>query len=452
MSLRASLNLLITALLLLVLLLGTLLLFKNARNQVQAEVESVSAVVLQLADPVSVFFSRPYATANPNQNNIGGIEHLRHIRVEFVDQSGRVLASNVNKLKARKQERVPAWFMEAMTRNLTPLRVERDVMTNGTWIGKVIIEADPSYEVSEVWEDSMGLLSLVGVFFVAVNMLVYWAVGRALKPLGSVMQALTEIERGHLDARLPPFELKELSGISDKFNGMAQTLEISISNNHRLSQQLIYLQEEERKSLARDLHDELGQSLTAILADGHTLLKLSEEEFPKGRPCAQAVVDVTKQVMVHLRSMLQRLRPDVLDGLGLNQALEELITVWHERNEGVFCQSDITGDYSQTTDKLRITVYRVLQESLTNITRHAGAKRVNVRVTPGIDASGKDSILIDIDDDGKGFDLTQSNGGFGLSGMAERVEGIGGKLVIQSSRGGGTRISVSIPLAEEGVR
>lgn len=446
MSLRTSLNLLITSLLLLVLLLGTLLLFKNARSQVQAEVESMSTVVGQLADPLRLFFSRPYGRSERLRNGLGGLDHLRHIRVEFVDQAGRVLVSNLSHIQAKTQEKVPAWFMHAMTRNLTPLRVERDVMSEGEWVGKVIIEADPSYEVVEVWEDSMDLLKLVGVFFVAVNMLVYWAVGRALKPLGSVMHALTEIEKGHLDARLPLFELKELSGISDKFNGMAQTLQVSISNNHRLSQQLIYLQEEERKSLARDLHDELGQSLTAILADGHALLKMSEDEFPKGRPCAQAVVDVTKQVMVHLRSMLQRLRPDVLDGLGLRQALEELIAAWHERNEGVSCQSDITGDYADTTDKLRITVYRVVQESLTNITRHADAKRVSIKVVRHQGRSGPVSIRIEINDDGKGFDVSRREGGFGLSGMAERIEGIGGKLVIQSSRGGGTRITVSIPL------
>jgi len=366
-----------------------------------------------------------------------------------MDRNGKVVRSNVSKRQTAIQEKVPAWFMDMMTRNLTPLRVEREIAADGVLLGMVVIEADPAYEVAEVWEDSMGLLSLVGVFFVAVNLLVYWAVGRALKPLGSVMQSLTEIEQGNLDARLPPFELKELSGISDKFNGMAQTLQVSMSNNHRLSQQLIDLQEEERKALARDLHDELGQSLTAILADGHTLLKMSESEFPKGKPCAEAVVEVTKQVMVHLRSMLHRLRPDVLDGLGLRQAIEDLVSAWRERNDGVTCTTEISGEYSDTTDKLRITVYRVVQESLTNISRHAQAARVHVMVARVRERSGRDSILIEVRDDGRGIDPGRSEGGFGLSGMAERVEGVGGKLLVKSARNSGTKITVSIPLTEE---
>lgn len=446
MSLRASLNFLITALLILVMMLGTLLLLRNAREQVQAEVESVSAMVAQLADPVSMFFSRPYG---PAWASLGGLEHLRHIRIGIYDHAGVLVHSNSRASGQGLQDTPPEWFASLMTRNLAPVKVEKDIISEGQWMGKVVIEADPSYEVAEVWNDTVGLFWLVLVFFLAVNVLVYWAVGRALKPVGRILDALNGLERGNLDARLPSFELKELSSISEKFNGMAETLQTSITRNHRLSQQLIYLQEEERKSLARDLHDELGQCLTAILADGTALLRLSETRFPEARASAQAVVAVTHQVMAMLRAMLQRLRPDVLDGLGLLPALEELVAGWRQRNVGESCISKYTGDLHGLSEALRITAYRVVQECLTNISRHAMARRVRLEVGRTCSAQGESILRIEVEDDGRGFDPAHAEG-FGLSGMRERVEGLGGIFGLESSVGNGTRITVSIPIKEEG--
>jgi two-component system sensor histidine kinase UhpB len=285
------------------------------------------------------------------------------------------------------------------------------------------------------------------VFFVSVNILVFWAVGRALKPVGQILEALNELEKGNLDARLPAFELKELSSISQKFNGMAETLQTSITRNHRLSQQLIYLQEEERKSLARDLHDELGQCLTAIMADGTALLRLSESKLPEGRASAEAIVSVTQYVMGLLRAMLQRLRPDVLDGLGLLPAIEELVSNWRQRNAGVTLATNYSGDLDNLSDALRITAYRVVQECLTNISRHASAHKVILQVVCKAEATGT-ALTIGVEDDGKGFDPERSEG-FGLSGMRERVQGLGGTFELKSTIGSGTRIAVRIPVQEE---
>lgn len=446
MSLRASLNILITALLLLVMALGTSQLLRNARAQVQAEVESVSAMVTRMADPVNLFFVRPYNATWPEE--LQRLEHLRHIRIEMYDAQGKLIHSNANHAGKALEGSPPQWFSHLMTRNLVPIRMERNIMSDGRATGKVVIEADPSYEVKEVWEDFVGLFWLVSGFFVAVNLLVYWAVGRAIKPVGTILQALNELERGNLQARLPAFKSKELSSISEKFNGMAQTLETSITRNHRLTQQLIYLQEEERKHLARDLHDELGQCLTAILADATALLRLSETRFPEARASAQAVLEVTHDVMDLLRAMLQRLRPDVLDELGLLPALEELVANWRERNLGESCISRFSGDLSNLPDELRITPYRVVQECLTNISRHANARRVRVEVGRIRGEQGEGSLKIEIEDDGQGFDVASAEG-FGLNGMRERVEGLGGSFIVESVIGQGTRVTAILPVKEE---
>jgi two-component system sensor histidine kinase UhpB len=447
MSLRTRLNLLITSLLLLVMLLGTLLLLRNAREQVRAEVESVSIMVTQIASPVAMIFARPNSRNWSHTMGLSGIEHLRHIRISFYNKSGALLYSKAHTNKPGLEDSPPQWFEDLMTRNLTPIKLERDLIYEGAVEGRVIIEADPSYEVAEVWNDTIGLFGLVVVFFVSVNILVFWAVGRALKPVGQILEALNELEKGNLDARLPAFELKELSSISQKFNGMAETLQTSITRNHRLSQQLIYLQEEERKSLARDLHDELGQCLTAIMADGTALLRLSESKLPEGRASAEAIVSVTQYVMGLLRAMLQRLRPDVLDGLGLLPAIEELVSNWRQRNAGVTLATNYSGDLDNLSDALRITAYRVVQECLTNISRHASAHKVILQVLCKDEASGA-SLTIGVEDDGKGFDPERSEG-FGLSGMRERVQGLGGTFELKSTIGSGTRIAVRIPVQEE---
>jgi two-component system sensor histidine kinase UhpB len=448
MSLRTSLNLLITGLLLLVMILGTLLLLRNAREQVRAEVESVSTMVIELANPASNFFSIPEATAWTGQSSLRGLEHLRHIRIELQDRQGAQIYSNFLASGRGSQERPPQWFQGLMTRNLIPIRIERDIHSGDRWMGKVVIEADPSYEVAEVWNDTVGLFWLVAVFFLAVNILVYWAVGRSLKPVGRILEALNELERGNLEARLPPFKLKELSSISEKFNGMAQTLQASISRNHRLSQQLIYLQEEERKSLARDLHDEMGQCLTAILADGTALLRLSEDRFPEARASAQAVVDVSHHLMALLRAMLQRLRPDVLDGVGLLPALEELVVAWRQRNPRETCISKYTSDLNGLCEASKITAYRVVQECLTNISRHAHARRVRLEAGKVSARQGESVLRLCVEDDGLGFDPARAEG-FGLSGMRERVEGLGGRFELMSSVGSGTRVTVTIPVKAE---
>lgn len=450
MSLRARLNLLITSLLLLVMLLGTLLLLRNAREQVRAEVESVSTMATQIASPISMLFSRPDVRGRVQPLGLGGLEHLRHIRISFYNNAGTLIYSKAHASERGLENSPPEWFESAMTRNLTPVKVERNLLFNGTVEGKVVIEADPSYEVAEVWKDTIGLFGLVVGFFVAVNLLVFWAVGHALRPIDKILQALTELEQGHLDARLPTFELKELSSISEKFNGMAETLQTSITRNHRLAQKLIYLQEEERKSLARDLHDELGQCLTAIKADGSALLQLTETKLPEGRASAEAIVGVTQHVMGLLRAMLQRLRPDVLDGLGLLPAIAELVSNWRQRHPGVTVVTRYTSDLNDLSEPLRITAYRVVQECLTNISRHAEAHRISLDIDRGWSPESEEALVISMEDDGKGFDPSRSEG-FGLSGMRERVEGLGGRFDLNSTIGNGTRLSVRIPIQKEEV-
>ncbi len=449
MSLKFLLNLLITALLLLMLLLGAVHLFMNARDDVRAEIESTAVLVTHLLDAEIAYLA---ATAGMESMErpfrLHDLRHIRHFKIKYYDRHGRLLDSNHDPGMIRDGVASPAWF-DGLVRTLSHdwQETRRPVIVNGRHFGELVISPDPSYEIAEVWEDTLGLLSLVAMFFLSVNVVVYWAVVRALRPVDNIWHALNELEQGNLSARLPSFRLPELTRLSEKFNRMAQTLQQTIKRNHKLTQQLIHLQEEERRSLARDLHDELGQALTAIKMDGMNLLEISRQSCPEAKESAQAVVEVTQQVMGQIRAMLQRLRPEVLDGLGLHAALGETLSGWHQRHRNISCVSRLSEDLGELDELANITAYRVVQECLTNVARHARARRVEVNVRRIHGARG-DSLEIVVADDGVGFD-EDSVEGYGVSGMRERVEGLGGAFGVARQPDGGTRIVARIPIQEK---
>lgn len=138
--------------------------------------------------------------------------------------------------------------------------------------------------------------------------------------------------------------------------------------------------------------------------------------------------------------LLQRLRPGALDELGLAEALQELVAMWQARNESCRCELKIEGELpNNMNEALRVTVYRLVQECLTNVTRHAEATQVTVNLKI------KNQLDISVNDNGKGFDANNLTG-FGLLGMRERVEGLGGTLVFDTNQTAGTRVLARLPL------
>jgi len=282
----------------------------------------------------------------------------------------------------------------------------------------------------------------VSIFFVVVNAMIYWAVGRALRPVNRVLVALSELEQGNLDSRLPSFTLPELTGISSKFNAMAETLQNSIKSNHQLTQQMISLQEDERKSLARDLHDEVGQHLTAIHIDASTILHA--KTIADARESAKAIDVVARQMMNIVHGMLQRLRPGSLDELGLKAALQDLIDTWLQRNSSVTADVSLLGDFVGVDETVAIAIYRIVQECLTNIARHSDANKVIVTLH-----RKSDDLILSVEDNGKGFDPRLVSSGFGVAGMRERVQGLGGHFELNSRVGFGVQIQASLPFKKK---
>jgi two-component system sensor histidine kinase UhpB len=440
MSLKLLLNLMITALMALMLLGGTLMTIHNAHDDIRAEVESTAAIAMHLIDKELLYLA-DQQPRNATPFGLRNLGNVRHLRVEYFDKTGQLRDSNQLKAPPPVIHPPPGWFVEMMglfTKDIVSKR--RPVFVDGKEVGEIVITADTSYEITEVWKATLGLLALAGMFFIAVNIMVYWAVDRALRPVNQILEAINAVEQGHLSVRLPAFRLPELAKIGRKFNDMAQALQNSISNNHRLSQKLIHLQEEERKTLARDLHDEIGQSLTAIHTDAAVILNASTRNA-NVKNSAQAIVEVSRHVMTMVRSMLERLRPESLDKLGLKAALEDLVETWQQRYMGTICKVQIAEGLNGLPEHVAIAAYRIVQECLTNVARHADATTVTVTVWQH---DGRLTLVVE--DDGRGFEMDKADG-LGLVGMRERAEGLGGEFELKSAPAKGTCIMVRIPLA-----
>lgn len=211
-----------------------------------------------------------------------------------------------------------------------------------------------------------------------------------------------------------------------------------LARNRELAQGLITLQEHERRALARELHDEIGQCCTALRLE---TAQLRAAEAPAVRAVA-ARADASAQAIHQLvRRLLHRLRPEALDTLGLQPALQELCEGWELRS-GVACVFLPEDAPEAFDDAVAITVYRVAQEALTNVMRHAQASAVRVR----LGRSARRELRLVVEDDGVGCDPARRGGGLGLLGASERAAALGGRLELLPSSEGGTRLVLTLPV------
>lgn len=218
-------------------------------------------------------------------------------------------------------------------------------------------------------------------------------------------------------------------------------------SNRDLARQLILVQENERRTLARELHDELGQNCTAIRADAAYILRARPGDTAGVTASAQRIAATSEDLYGLVKTMLRRLRPMTLDSLGLVPALHELCEGWEEQT-GVGCAFFPVAVPDGLDDLTCITLFRLVQESLTNVARHARATqvRVELRADPY-----KGELRLSVEDDGAGMGTRSEAGtGFGLTGMRERVAGLQGRLRIIGEPGQGVRIEAVLPLAGAG--
>ena len=223
---------------------------------------------------------------------------------------------------------------------------------------------------------------------------------------------------------------------------MQRELADALAENRLLSQKYLLAQEEERRHLARELHDEMGQWLNAIKLDAVSIRKYPVALPSEVLDSAQSIIEVSTRVYDVARGLMERLRPVALDELGLADALQHLTAQWRRRNADVAVSLIVDGDLAGLDEQTNITLYRVVQECLTNVARHAHASQVRLPV-----ARAPRELTLVVADDGVGIEPGgRKRSGLGLAGLRERVEALGGRLEVLSNLPHGVEVRVRIPL------
>jgi len=227
-------------------------------------------------------------------------------------------------------------------------------------------------------------------------------------------------------------------------------LAAALTDNRRLAQQYVELQEAERKALARELHDELGQYLNVIKLDAVRIRDDARASPDAVHRQASTIVENCNHTHGALATLMRELRPAGLDELGLAAAVEHCVQTWRTRLPEVSLALSISGDFTTLPESIAVTLYRLVQEALTNIAKHAAARHVSVRLDragePG--AVGERAEVI-VADDGVGTATALPTRGLGLLGMRERVMALQGKLAFTSAPGQGFELSAQIPVPSD---
>jgi two-component system sensor histidine kinase UhpB len=336
----------------------------------------------------------------------------------------------------------PAWFVRLVHPEQTTVNVPISVKGKS---GALLITSHPNDEMAEIWDGIVTQLQIGAVIAIVLFLITARVVSRALAPIQTLSQAMTKIETGSYDTRVKPDGPPELAAICDKLNHLAATLGSAVDDKRRLAERVVSLQDVERKEIARELHDEFGPYLFALRVHAGALTRISDAEDQNAQAARRhgsAILEQVNALQQSNRRVLEKLRPVGLAELGLREALSSLLRLWKESHPEIVVETAISPSLGDTGETADLTIYRTVQEALTNVFRHAGATSVNVTVEPtelrsGMTGAGRGGALVRIRDNGGGL-RPDHRLGLGLTGMRERILALGGSLTIASGDSGVT--------------
>lgn len=316
--------------------------------------------------------------------------------------------------------------------------IERDIEIGGR---RVHLAPNPDSEIDERLDDTVRLLITLLLYSGATLLLVWCAADRALRPVRELEQGLQRLAKGEFDPALPSFALREFSQVAAAIDRLAAALSDARAAQRALARQLMRAREDERRALARDLHDEIGQTLTALnVTATHLERHAADIDTETLTECARDLRRDIRSCHTQLRDMLKALRPHGLDTDSLGNALQEMVDHWQTRDTGIDFALTLPTVFPSLDETAALTLYRVVQEALTNVVRHSGARHCQVGIA-AVDAE----ILAKIEDDGAGLPDAGAARRGGLLGMAERLEMAGGELQLGQRPGGGMHLMARLP-------
>ncbi|HEY3327469.1 MAG TPA: PAS domain S-box protein [Novimethylophilus sp.] len=567
MSLRFRLNLLITVLLLIFMAGVGFVIIKDTRTSIKEGVEAASRVTIQLLDTVVISSYRNPELGPTHEmlkTFLESLGHVRSIDISLYDGAGRLIYLSPPST-FRTTDEPPQWF----TKLVAP---EQEIAMRRIRFGQLIVASNPGGAIREAWSGVRNLFLIWLGFFVLINGVVYWVLGRALKPVNSILGAINRMEHGDLAARLPKFNLPEFNRIGQSFNNMAASLEASTEESRRLAlvvkqtgdaimihdldgnislwnpaaerlfgypahdiighsaalltppgrenelkqnlaaiaerrhidnydtqrvtrdgrlldialsaaplvdpqndrvvgeictlrditerkhaeeaerrleenrqlTQLIQRHiEEERRSLARELHDELGQYVTAIKTFAVAIGNKAREQLPEVEAAAQTIAAAANHIYDGMHNIIRQLRPGALDNLGLLETLRDAVTTWQSQYPEIDFTLEFYGKLDELGETLNINLFRIVQESVNNALRYAQA--TTIAITLRREQNGEVQLIIS--DNGTGMNICKvdQTRHFGLLGMRERAQSLHGRFDVESELGRGVKVAVVIP-------
>jgi two-component system sensor histidine kinase UhpB len=321
--------------------------------------------------------------------------------------------------------RAPAWFAGLLA--VPEIGAAYPVLIDGGRVGDLVFAPDISADIYEKWVgflaiamSGVGLALLSGIF-------AYLIAGAALRPLRDLGEGLTRIRKGNYSRLVVPAGPPEIRRSCEEANELARTLGQLSQDNGGLMRKIVSLQDDDRRELARELHDELGPLLFGIRANTVALM----DAVPNARlgPSARGVVQSVEALQQANRRILERLQPLHIHELGLMKSIETLLRNAGSQAPQIKLTAEIDPRLGDLDGLLSQTAYRVFQEGITNVLRHANAQALNVK---GAIEAGE--LLLEVSDDGIGMPEGQVFGR-GLTGMRERVRALGGTFELLRERG-----------------
>ena len=415
LSFRSQLFVPLGACLLAALITGGLLLQTFATGQLADENEpgrrSTRAVAAALNNTLRTS-DNPRRTLDDFVHSLGNASDIQFRAVE----EGPALSP---KDGLRNLHGVPQWFIDLLM--IPDMDTASPVMIDGRRVGDILFLPDLSADLFEKWIGFLALTSLVAVLMVLTGTIAYVFAGSALRPLQNLGEGLTRMRCGDYATPIPVAGPPEIRQSCEEANALAATLAQLSQDNRDLLHRLVSLQDDERRDLARELHDELGPLLFSIRAGTIALIETAPAMGNLGNS-AENVLQSVEALQQTNRRILDRLRPLYIEELGLETSVQTLLRNFRKQAPHIDLTATIDPGLNGIEGPLAQTVYRVIQEALTNVLRHAEASNAHVQAMVL-----EDTLVIEISDDGGGF--PEGNVfGRGLTGMHERVRALSGSL------------------------
>ncbi len=342
---------------------------------------------------------------------------------------------------AAADQAVPAWFSDGYGLLFSPARrVTRDIARGRELHARLAVSGDGEAEIARSWAETRRMAGLTAAVVASLCGALAYFMSRALRPLTAVVRHLEALASGDRAVRLGPLRYTELNRIAETADSLAANLASLERERAQLSLRLLEVQEQERRQLARDLHDEFGQHLAALAASIATLRRGTHPDQVVLHQVLERSAASIQHLHGQVRDVLLRLRPADLDELGLCAAVKAIADDWTRRCAGrPIVHATCAPIFDTLPAPLASEILRIVQECTTNAVRHADATRIAITL-----AQGGDSYGIEISDDGRG--AGESVPGRGLHGIRERAAACGGSLDIDHGAAGGMTVRLRIPV------